>query len=301
MSVLEIVEVSPRDGLQNEAVMLSTGQKIELITRAVGAGARRIEVASFVHPKRVPQMADAEAVCVGLPALDGVVTIGLVLNRRGAERALATRVDEFGAVVSASDGFGNANQGRSADETVADAIEIIELAHANGRRAQATISVSFGCPFDGEVRADRVADIARRLAAARPREIALADTIGVATPADVARVMAAVKAAAPGVPIRCHFHDTRNTAVANAWTAHQLGAATLDSAIGGIGGCPFAPGATGNVATEDLLYMFDRAGVRSGYSLARTLKASRWLATAMGRDLPSRLARVSPFPPGAWQ
>lgn len=293
---IELVEVSARDGLQNESVLLSTAQKIELIGRSVAAGIRRIEVASFVHPRRVPQMADAEAVCSGLPALDGVTTIGLVLNRRGAERALLTRVDELGAVASASDGFGIANQGRTSDETVEDAIEIVALAHAAGRRAQVTISVAFGCPFDGEVAPERVAAIARRLAQAGPVEIALGDTIGVATPADVARVMRAVGAAVGDLPIRCHFHDTRNTAVANGWTALQHGAATLDGAIGGIGGCPFAPGATGNAATEDLLYMLGRGGVVTGVELDRIVDTAHWLSGVMSRPLPGRVSRAPAFP-----
>lgn len=293
---IELVEVSPRDGLQNEPSILPTSDKIALIARAAQAGIRRIEVASFVNPNRVPQMADAEAVCAGLPSLGGVTLIGLVLNHRGAERALQTRVDELGAVVSATDGFGIANQGRSSEETLADAIAILKTAHAAGRRAQATISVAFGCPFDGEVPAARVANIARALAAADPVEIALGDTIGVAAPADVARVMQAVRAATPGMPLRCHFHDTRNTAVANALAAIDQGAATLDASIGGIGGCPFAPGASGNLATEDLLYPLERARIETGVNFGAVVEASQWLGTRMQRKLPGRHARVPRFP-----
>ncbi len=293
---VELVEVGPRDGLQNESRILSTDDKVALIERSIAAGSRRIEVASFVNPRRVPQMADAEAVCAALKPRDEVTTIGLVLNRRGAERALLTGVDELGAVVSASDGFGVANQARASHETVDDAIEIIATAKAAGRRAQVTISVAFGCPFDGEVDPARVADIARRLAQAEPLEIALGDTIGVATPADVGRVMRAVTQAAPGIPLRCHFHDTRNTAIANAWAALYHGAATLDASLGGIGGCPFAPGASGNVATEDLLYMLDRAGVRTGLDLNTVIENVHWLSSVMGVALPGRLARVPRFP-----
>jgi hydroxymethylglutaryl-CoA lyase len=299
MRAIEIVEVAPRDGLQNESVLLSTDRKVELIGRAVAAGIRRIEVASFVHPKRVPQMADAEAVCAALPTLDGVTTIGLVLNKRGAERAVATRVDELGAVISASDGFGVANQGRTADESVSDAVEIVNFARAHGRQAQVTISVAFGCPFDGEIEPSRVAELARRVAVAGPLEIALADTIGVAAPINVARVIAAVRAAVPTIPLRCHFHDTRNTAIANSWEAVEHGVATLDAAIGGVGGCPFAPGSTGNVATEDVLYLLARARLETGVSLSEIVETSKWLGSVMGRPLPSRLARVSPFPPQA--
>ncbi|HWW59068.1 MAG TPA: hydroxymethylglutaryl-CoA lyase [Sphingopyxis sp.] len=296
MTRVEIVEVSPRDGLQNEAQIVATADKVELIRRAVAAGVQRIEVASFVDPRRVPQMADAEAVCAGVAEVDAI-KIGLVLNRRGAMRALATGVDELGAVVSASDGFGIANQGRSSDESVADAIAILDLAREHGRRAQVTISAAFGCPFDGEVAAERVADIARRLAAAGPIEIALGDTIGVAAPGHVVKAMRAVQAAIPGLPIRCHFHDTRGTAVANAWAALTEGAATLDASIGGLGGCPFAPGASGNVATEDLLFALHRSGVETGVSLADMVETSHWLGAIMARPLPAKVARAPMFPP----
>ncbi len=295
---IEMVEVSPRDGLQNEPGFSPTADKLELISRAIAAGSKRIEVASFVHPGRVPQMADAEAVCAALPKRDAkdVTYIGLVLNKRGALRALETQVHELGAVISASDGFGTRNQGRTSDETVEDAIEIIRLAKEHGRTAQATISVAFGCPFDGEIAASRVADLARKVAASSPREIALGDTIGVAVPAQVKTVMAAVKAAAPGIPIRLHFHDTRNTAVANAWAGVESGATTIDASIGGIGGCPFAPNATGNVATEDVQYMLQRSGIETGLSLDGLIDTAKWLTTKMGRTLPGLVSRAGGFP-----
>jgi hydroxymethylglutaryl-CoA lyase len=295
---IEMVEVSPRDGLQNEPGFFPTIDKIELITRALVAGVKRIEVASFVHPGRVPQMADAEAVVAALPKRDAkdVTYIGLVLNKRGALRALETHVHELGAVISASDGFGTRNQGRTSDETLEDAIEIIRLAKDHGRSAQATISVAFGCPFDGEIAPARVADLARRVAAAGPREIAIADTIGVGVPNQVKAVMAAVKAAAPGMPIRAHFHDTRNTAVANAWAAVESGATTIDASIGGIGGCPFAPNATGNVATEDVQYMLQRSGVETGLRLDGLIETAKWLGGKMGRTLPGLVSRAGGFP-----
>lgn len=295
---IEMVEVSPRDGLQNEPGVFPTADKVELITRALVAGVRRIEVASFVHPGRVPQMADAEAVCAALPKRDpkDVTYIGLVLNKRGALRALETQVHELGAVVSASDGFGKANQGRTADETADDAIEIIRFAKEHGRAVQATISVAFGCPFDGEIAPSRVAELARRVADAGPREIAIADTIGVGVPNQVKTVMAAVKAAVPGIPIRVHFHDTRNTAVANAWAAVESGAATLDASIGGIGGCPFAPNATGNVATEDVQYMLQRSGVETGLNLDGLIDTAKWLGKKMNRQLPGLVSRAGGFP-----
>jgi hydroxymethylglutaryl-CoA lyase len=295
---IEIVEVAARDGLQNESVVFSTADKLELIGRAIAAGSKRIEVASFVHPGRVPQMADAEAVCAGLRARNpsDVTYVGLVLNKRGALRALETQVHELGAVVSASDGFGTNNQGRTSDETAEDAIEIIRLAKEHGRTAQATISVAFGCPFDGEVAPERVAALARKIAAAGPREIALGDTIGVAVPRQVRAVMNAVKAAAPGVSIRLHFHDTRNTAVANAWAGLEAGAATLDASIGGIGGCPFAPNATGNVATEDVQYLLQRSSVETGLNLDALIDTARWISGKMGRVLPGLVSRAGGFP-----
>lgn len=297
---IEMVEVSPRDGLQNEPGFFPTADKIELIGRAIAAGSKRIEVASFVHPGRVPQMADAEAVIAALPKRDAkdVTYIGLVLNKRGALRALETQVHELGAVISASDGFGTRNQGRTSDETLEDAIEIIRLAKEHGRSAQATISVAFGCPFDGEIAPSRVADLARRVAAAGPREIAIADTIGVGVPNQVKAVMAAVKAAVPGMPIRVHFHDTRNTAVANAWAAVESGATTIDASIGGIGGCPFAPNATGNVASEDVQYMLQRSGVETGIRLDGLIETAKWLTVKMNRQLPGLVSRAGGFPKG---
>jgi hydroxymethylglutaryl-CoA lyase len=294
---VEIVEVGPRDGLQNEREILSTATKLDLINRCLAAGVKRIEVASFVHPRRVPQMADAEDVCAGLPAADGLTYIGLVMNMRGVERALATQVHEIGGVACSSDAFGVANQGRSAAETIEDAVAVIGAAKAAGRRGQATITVAFGCPFEGTVPVDRVVDAARRLAAAEPHEIAIADTIGVATPGQVRAVMQAVRAAVPGMPLRLHFHDTRDMAVANAWAALEEGAATLDASVGGAGGCPFAPGATGNVATEDLLYMLAPTGLAPPIALDPMIETGRWLGQALGKELPSKQAKAPAFPP----
>ncbi|MBI1339566.1 hydroxymethylglutaryl-CoA lyase [bacterium] len=294
---IELVEVSARDGLQNEPGFLPTADKLELIRRSIAAGYRRIEVASFVHPGRVPQMADAEAVCEGLPPAGGATRIGLVLNKRGALRALATQVEELGAVACAADGFATRNQGRTADETVEDALEILRLARENGRSAQATISVAFGCPFDGEVDPGRVGEIAGKLAEGGAREIGLGDTIGIAVPSQVRRVMREVAKAAPRTPIRLHFHNTRNTAVANAWAGVEEGASTLDGSIGGIGGCPFAPNATGNVASEDLVYMLERSGVSTGIDLDALIATASWLSERMGRPLPGLVSRAGGFPP----
>jgi len=295
---IEIVEVGPRDGLQNEKLLFSTAQKIELIDRAVAAGAKRIEVASFVRSDRVPQMADAEAVLAGLLLPADVVTIGLVMNDRGLDRALRTNVHEVGAVAVATDAFAAANQGQTSRESAAVCARIIARARAEGRRAQATIAGSFGCPFEGEVDPAHVVSLAEEIAAAGPHEIAIADTIGVAVPAQVTDLIGRLKDRLPGLPIRVHLHNTRNTAIANAWAAIQAGATTLDAALGGIGGCPFAPSATGNVATEDLLYLCQRSAVATGYDLTATIAAAQWLGDQFGRPLPAMVSRAGPFPKG---
>lgn len=298
MKSVEIVEVGPRDGLQNEQTLVSTADKVELARRAIRAGVKRLEVTSFVNPKRVPQMADAEEVVKLLGRPEGVTRIGLVLNEMGAQRALDCGIDQLGAVTIASDAFGIRNQKQTSDESVEVARRIIAMGKAAGRSAQATISVAFGCPFTGEVDPARVVAMARRLAEAGPCEIVLADTIGVAVPAEVSRLIAAVRAEIGPIPLRAHFHDTRNTAIANVWAAVEAGAATIDAAIGGLGGCPFAPDAAGNVATEDVIYLLDRSGVATGVDFAALVGASRWLGGVMGKELPSLLARAGGFPKG---
>lgn len=297
MSAIEFVEVGPRDGLQNEATLVATADKLTLIARAIAAGARRIEVASFVNPKRVLQMADAAAVAAGLPERSDVTYIGLALNQRGAERALATgRIDQLGAVAVASDQFAIANQGQTSDESVEAATAIIAAARAAGRTGQVTIAASFGCPFTGEVAGDRVVDMAVRLAAAGPTEIALADTIGVGNPAQVADLVTRVRHAVNPLPVRVHFHNTRNTGLANVWAAVMAGASTVDASIGGLGGCPFAPGAAGNVPSEDVVFMLERAGIATGMDLGKLIEASHWLALVMGKTLPGMVAKAPPFP-----
>lgn len=294
---IEMVEVSPRDGLQNEKTLIETADKIALIDRAIAAGARRIEVTSFVNPKAVPQMADAEAVCAGLPEREDVTYIGLVMNARGAMRALATgRIDQLGAVAVATDSFAMANQGQASDGSVEAAKDIIALAKDAGKTGQVTIGASFGCPFEGEVAEDRVVAMAVALAEAAPVEIGLADTIGVGNPAQVTSLVGKVRAAVPNIPVRVHFHNTRGTGVANVWAAIQAGAVTVDAAIGGLGGCPFAPGAAGNVSTEDVVYMLERAGVRTGLDLSALVSANHWLGEIMQRTLPGMVAKAPPFP-----
>lgn len=296
MPSIEIVEVGPRDGLQNESVVFSTEQKLGLIGRAIDAGVRRIEAASFVNPKLVPQMADAEAVSAGLVRRDGVTYIGLVLNKRGALRAIAAGLDELGAVCAASDGFATRNQGQTSDESLAMCCEVVRLARQEGRRAQITISTAFGCPFDGEVDPVRVVEMARIAAASGPVEVAVADTIGVASPRDVADLVARVKTAIAPLPVRVHFHNTRNTGLANVWAAVTAGASTVDASLGGLGGCPFAPRATGNVPTEDVVYMLERSGYRTGLDLDRVIASAEWLTKNMGRDLPGMVSRAGNFP-----
>ncbi len=299
MPNIEMVEVGPRDGLQNESVLFSTAQKLEFIGRVIDAGARRVEAASFVNPKLVPQMADAEAVAAGLPRRAGVTFIGLVLNKRGALRALEAGMDELGAVCAASDGFAVRNQGMTSDASLAMCCEVVRLAREHARPAQITISTAFGCPFDGEVDASRVVEMAQLAAASGAVEIAIADTIGVASPGEVSALVEKVMAVIKPLPVRVHFHNTRNTGLANVWAAVQAGASIVDASLGGIGGCPFAPRATGNVPTEDVAYMLERSGYRTGLNLDRLIVSARWLGGLMGRDVAGMLSRAGVFPTSA--
>ena len=296
MPNIEMVEVGPRDGLQNESVLFTTPQKLELIGRLLDAGVRRIEATSFVNPKLVPQMADADAVAAGLPRRAGVIFIGLVLNKRGALRAIEAGMEELGAVCAASDGFAMRNQGMTSDQSLSMCCEVVRLAREHGRRAQITISTAFGCPFDGEVDPSRVVEMARVAAAAGPVEVAVADTIGVASPGEVSTLVERVAAAIRPMAVRVHFHNTRNTGLANVWAAVQAGAKIVDASLGGIGGCPFAPRATGNVPTEDVAYMLQRSGYDTGLDLDGLIASARWLAGAMGREVPGMLSRAGAFP-----
>jgi hydroxymethylglutaryl-CoA lyase len=293
----QIVEVAPRDGLQAEATHLSTDLKVALIERLIAAGARRIEIASFVNPKRVPQMADAEALIAALPKSRDVSFIGLVLNRRGFERAAKAGVSEVNFGVVASDTFSQRNQGSSTENAIAVWADIARAAYAAKVDCSVVIGAAFGCPFEGEVPVKRVVDIARRVAEHGPTEIALADTIGVASPGDVVERFRAVSTAIPDVPLRGHFHNTRNTGLANAYAAVECGVSALDASLGGIGGCPFAPKATGNIPTEDLVYMLARMKIDTGMSLPALIKASSWLEQHLGRPVPAMLGKAGVFPP----
>lgn len=297
-SPLCIVEVGARDGLQNEKAVIETADKVALLGRLIEAGARRLEVASFVNPARVPQMADGEAVIAALPDRADVSYIGLCLNKRGVLRAIATRegnkrgVDEAGCVVVASDTFGSKNQGQTIADGIAENRAMLRLARENGLVAQVTISAAFGCPFEGPVPADTVVRIAGEMADAGAEEIALADTIGVGVPAQVADLFGRVAEAAPGVRLRAHFHNTRGTGLANAWAAWEAGVAVLDSSLGGLGGCPFAPNATGNIATEDLVYLMERSGVATGQDLDQLIAINHWFQPRIGRTLPAALGQA---------
>jgi hydroxymethylglutaryl-CoA lyase len=294
---ITIVEVSPRDGLQNESVHLSTDAKVELITQLVDAGARRVEAVSFAHPKAVPAMADAEAVMERVPRREGVSYAGLVLNRRGLDRALRTGVDEVNAVVAVTDTFSEKNQNMSTADAMRDALSVVTDARAAGLFTTLTLSVVFGCPFEGEVPVDRVVGLAVEAARAGVQELALGDTIGVGVPSQVRELTARIRdAVGSEPPLRYHFHNTRNTGFANAYAAVLDGVTVLDSSAGGIGGCPFAPKATGNIATDDLVYLLSRMGYRTGFDLPALLPTAAYLSEQLGHEVPALLPRAGAFP-----
>jgi hydroxymethylglutaryl-CoA lyase len=296
-SRIEIVEVGPRDGLQSEAQVLSTAAKVEFVRRLAAAGLRRIEVASFVNPKRVPQMADAEAVLAALASEPTPASyIGLVLNRRGFDRAQAAGCTEIGMAIAASETFSQKNQGCSVEEGVEAWLDIANAARSAGIRAQVTISTAFGCPFEGEIPAARVQALAERLATGNPEEIAIADTIGVAVPTQVTELVGLLKASMPRMKLRAHFHNTRNTGLANAYAAVVAGVQSLDASCGGIGGCPFAPAATGNIPTEDLIYMLHRMRIDTGVNLPALVETSRWLQGTLDHAVPGMVVKAGLFP-----
>ncbi len=294
---IEIVEVGPRDGLQNEKTVLSVEQKVEFINRLEAVGARRMETVSFVNPTRVPQMAGAEEVSAALPADARKSRIGLVLNMRGWDRVVAAGCDEANVVVCATDGFGIRNQGASTAEQAQALADIVAKQKAQGGPPiSVTFSVAFGCPFDGEVPQDRVVALARDAASLGLAEIALADTIGVADPWTVRRRVEAVRKVIGDTPLRLHFHDTRNTGLANAYAGIEAGVTILDASCGGLGGCPFAPDATGNIGTEDLVYMLERAGYETGYDLGGLIATAKWMAGILGKPPAASVSRAGLFP-----
>ena len=293
MDVL-ICDVGPRDGLQNEDRVLDPSVRAELCDRLAAAGVKRIEAASFVNPKLVPQMAGAEDVMKALHRHDGTNYAGLVLNEKGYERALAARVDEVHYAFAATDEFGRRNQNASTDEGIETALALVGRARADKVPITVTISVAFGCPIEGPVPAKRVLSIVERLMAAPADEICLADTIGVGVPAQVKELVAGARRL--GAAVGAHFHNTRNTGYVNALAALDEGAVSLDASVGGAGGCPFAPKATGNIATEDLVYLLRGIGVDTGIDLDRLIACSRWLGERLGKELPGMVARAGDYP-----
>jgi hydroxymethylglutaryl-CoA lyase len=295
MKAVEIVEVAPRDGLQDESTVVPTQAKIELVERALATGVRRVEAVSFVHPERVPTMADAEAVMAGVKRCPGTRLAGLVLNEHGLDRALAAAVDEINVVVLVTDAFSRRNQGMTTGQALTMWSQVAARAADAGVAATVTLGAAFGCPYEGVVDRAWVGEVAERVAESGPSEIALADTIGAAVPHEVDALVREVGSRS-GLPVRVHLHNSRNTGFANALAAVMAGAHTIDASLGGIGGCPFAPGASGNIATEDVVYLLERSGFETGLQLDGLIEASRWLAGVLGRDLPGQLARTGPFP-----
>jgi hydroxymethylglutaryl-CoA lyase/(R)-citramalyl-CoA lyase len=287
-----LCDVGPRDGLQNDEVTLSPGARAELSVRLADTGLPRVEVASFVHPKLVPQMAGAEDVFAALEPRPGTTYAALVLNRKGLERALAAGAREIHTSYGVTDSFNRRNQNASAEESAAATEEMIATAHEAGRTITATLSVAFGCPFEGRVDPGRVAQLCARLDA---DEIVLADTIGVATPTQVKRLVERVLSGRGDVGV--HLHNTRNTGYANAVAALEAGATVLDASVGGLGGCPYAPKATGNIATEDLVYLLEGEGIGTGVDLDALIAVSEWLEGVLGRRLDGYVYRAGTWPP----
>lgn len=293
---VEIVEVAPRDGLQNEKKILSTDVKAELVRRSLDAGARRIEVTAFARPDRVPQMADAEALLAEVVGDPRLSAIGLVLNRKGLDRAIAAGCDEITAVVVASDGLALKNQGADTAAQIEAWKVIAADAKSAGIKASVIIAAAFGCPFDGEVPTSRVLEVARGCLDGGPDELAIADTIGVGVPGQVTEIVSGLRALDADIPLRAHFHNTRNTGFANAFAAVSAGVTVLDASAGGIGGCPFAPGATGNIATEDLLYLLHRSGIETGLDPARVAATGTWISEQLELpQAPAMLGRAGWF------
>ncbi len=292
-----ICDVGPRDGLQNDPVVLEPAVRAELVDRLAAAGLPRIEAVSFVNPARVPQMGGAEDVVAAIERKPGVVYAGLVLNDRGYERLATTGLDEAHFAFAATETFNQRNQGAAVADSVEAAKRIVERAHGDGIRATVTIGVAFGCPFEGAVDPDHVLHLAEALAGSGPDEIVLADTVGVGTPGRVGRLVGMVVGF--GLPVGVHLHNTRNTGLANAYAAVEAGASVLDASVGGIGGCPFAPRATGNIATEDLVYLLHGEGIETGVDLAALIGVAEWLEGVLGRQLEGQVYRAGTFAPVA--
>jgi len=287
------VDVGPRDGLQNESKTLSPEVRSQLCDRLAAAGVPRVEAASFVNPKRVPQMAGAEEVMDGLNRLEGTAYAGLVLNERGYERAVEAGVDEVRYAFPVTETFAKKNQNTTVEDATALAVRLVERSRLDGVRVSITLSAAFGDPFEGKVDPDHVLRLSEKVAEARPDEIVLADTIGVGVPTQVRGLVGGV--AAMGVTVGCHFHDTRNTGIANAVAAVESGVTVLDAAVGGTGGCPFAPRATGNIATEDLVYLLHGMGYETGVDLEALIGVAEWMSEKLGKELPGQVYKAGAF------
>lgn len=288
-SAVTITEVGPRDGLQNEDRLLDTAQKIELIQRLVASGLNRIEVTSFVSPKAIPQMRDSGELMERLPRQQGVCYIALVPNAIGARNAIAARADELATVVSASEAHNQRNVNRSIDASLTEIERVAGLAAAAGIPWAGYISTAFGCPYEGAVPALQVVRVAKRLRELAACAVALGDTIGAANPLQVSALIRSLRDTLPDTPLRMHFHDTRGTGLANVLAALEAGVDSFDGSVGGLGGCPYAPGAAGNVATEDVVYMLHEMGIRTGVNLGSLVGAARWAEQLVGRPLPGRV------------
>lgn len=290
---VELVDVGPRDGLQNEKETLTPEIRAELCDRLAAAGLPRVEAASFVNPKRVPQMAGAEEVMNGLNRREGTVYAGLVLNEKGYERAVQAGVDEIRYAFPVTETFAKKNQNTTVEEATALASRLVERSRLDGIRVSITLSAAFGDPFEGKVEPEHVLAIAEKVSEAHPDEVVLADTIGVGVPTQVRKLVAGV--AEMGVTVGCHFHDTRNTGIANAVAAVESGASVLDASVGGTGGCPFAPRATGNIATEDLVYALHGMGYETGVGLEALIEVAAWLSAQLGKQLPGQVYKAGNF------
>ena len=299
MSKVSLLEVGPRDGLQSEPKILPTDVKRDFIIKTMDAGIKQIEVTSFVHPKKVPQMADAEKLVESLPDRDDVSYIGLIMNQRGFERARDCGIDEVGMVIVSTDTYNMKNQNVVTQESIDNWLRIASDAKSAGIRTYVIIACSFGCPYEGEVDPELIASIAEKVLEGEPNILGLADSVGVAVPNQVKKTFSLIKELAPNIPLRTHLHNTRNTGLANAAAAIEAGVTIIDASTGGIGGCPFAPKATGNIPMDDLLYMLDRSGIETGVNLKQIVSTSEWLEEKLEHSVPAMVPKAGIFPENA--
>lgn len=299
MSKVSLLEVGPRDGLQSEPKILPTDVKRDFIIKTMDAGIKQIEVTSFVHPKKVPQMADAEKLVESLPDREDVSYIGLIMNQRGFERARDCGIDEVGMVIVSTDTYNMKNQNVVTQESIDNWLRIASDAKSAGIRTNVIIACSFGCPYEGEVDPELIASIAEKILEGEPNILGLADSVGVAVPNQVKKTFSLIKELAPNIPLRTHLHNTRNTGLANAAAAIEAGVTIIDASTGGIGGCPFAPKATGNIPMDDLLYMLDRSGIETGVNLKKIVSNSEWLEEKLEHSVPAMVPKAGIFPENA--